>query len=300
MSIFRKLIGMLGKKKQDVVESPATVNQEMPVVPVKEEKKDKPVKYVVIVEMEHPGVLANEERIKEAIRGKLKGDLYTSCCFAESGPQTNSLAPCIRRFALTEESDFEPFAQAMKTIDGVIGVKKGDGPWTKTTAEKRMEEEERKRIAKEREKRAKKSEKERKRKLAELKKSEEETRRFDEKTYGPPSTASQLNREEFEEFLASIDRCEAEARAVFSDILAGGFLYYKREVSKLSGNEVVAFFEKAMNGPLRLPFQRQSSFYDIPFLVEYRQNNGRKFAHLMIGGGKPTFIMANYDLFVRA
>lgn len=298
MSIFGRLLAMLSGKKQDVAEPPMN-QEETPAVPVEEKKKDEPVKYGVIVEMEHPGVLADEERIKEAIRGKLKGGLYSGISFAESGPETNSLAPCIRRFALTEQSDFKPFTQAMKTIDGVVGVKKGDGPWTKTVAEQRAEEKEQKRIAKEKEKRAEESWKERKRKLAELKKLKEETKKSDEETYGPPTTASRLNRQEFEEFLASIGRCEAEARAAFSDILADGFLDYKREVAELSGNEVVPFFEKAMNGPLRIPFQAQSSFYDIPFVVEYRQSNGRKFAHLMIGGGKPTFIMASYDLFVR-
>lgn len=298
MSIFGKLASVFGGKKQ-VVELPASGREEPPVVPT-EKKEDEPVKYGVIVEMEHPGVLADEDRIKEAIRGKLKGGLYSGISFAESGPNTNSLALCVRRFALTDQSDFEPFTQAMKTIDGVIGVKKGDGPWTKTAAEQRAEEKEQKRITKEKEKRAEEGWKERERKLAEFKKLEEETKKSDEETYGLPATASRLSRQEFEEFLASIGHCEAEARATFSDILAGGFLDYKHEVAELSGNEIVAFFEKAMNGALRMPFQGQSSFYDIPFSVEYRQNNGRKFAHLMIGGGKPTFIMASYDLFVRA
>jgi len=297
MSIFKKLVGVLVGKKHDIAEPP--VSQEMSAAPAKKNKEEEPVKYGVIVEMEHPCVLVDEEKIKKVVCGKLKGNLYCGIPFAESGPQTNSLAPCIRRFALTEQSDFEPFARAMKTIDGVIGVKKGDGPWIKTAAEKRTEEKERKRIAKEKEKQAKESRKERKRKLKEFKKLEEETKKSDEEAYGSPSTASQLNRQEFEEFLNSIGRCEVEARSVFSDLLAGGFLDYKREVAELSGNEVVAFFEKAMNGPLRLPFQREISFYEIPFLVEYRQKNGRKFAHLMVGGGKPTFIMASYDLFVR-
>jgi hypothetical protein len=299
MSIFGRLANVFGGKKQNIAELPVPKHEETPAVPTEERKNDEPVKYGVIVEMEHPGVLVEEEKIKEVLRGKLRGKVSWAIFFSESGLDNNSLAPCIRRFVLTEQSDLESFTQAMKTIDGVIGVKKGDGPWTKTATEQRAEEKEKKRIAKEKKKRAEESWKEREYKLAEFKKLKEETKKSDEETYGSPSTASRLYRQEFEEFLASVGHCEVEARAVFSDIFAGGFLDYEREVAKLAGNEVVAFFEKAMNGALRMPFQGQISFYDIPFSVEYRQNNGRKFAHLMIGGGKPTFIMARYDLFVR-
>ena len=298
MSIFGKLFSVFSRKKQGVIETPKVPNnKEQPVV--SEEKKNEPVKYGVIVEMEHPGVLADKEKVKEAIRDKLRGGLYFAACFSESGPETNSLAPCVRRFALDDQSDFQSFVQAMKTIDGVIGVKKGDGPWTKTKAEQQAEDKERKRIAKEKEKRAEEGWKERERKLAEFKKLKEETKRSDEETYGPSSAFSRLSQKELEEFLTPIVHCEAEVRGVFSDMMAGGFINYEREVAKLSGNDVVSFFEKSMNGKLRMPFQKKSPFYDIPFSVEYRQNNGRKFAHLTVGGGKPTFIMAGYDLFVR-
>ena len=89
--------------------------------------------------------------------------------------------------------------------------------------------------------------------------------------------------------------------AVFSDILAGGFLRYGRKVQECnSGDEAVKFLEQTMNcGEFKMPFAPDFAFFDIPFSVEYRQNGKGKFVHLICGGGKPTFIMAGYDLFIR-
>lgn len=293
MNVFGKLYSMFGKRRgpsesarvQDTVGSDG--------------KKDDSARYEVIVEMEHPGVLVDEEETRNAVQGKLRGHLYSALCFSESGPDTNSLAPCIRRFFLEDQSDFEPFAGAIKTIGGVVGVKKGNGPWKRTPGEQQAAEEERKQIAKEKQRRVEENDKRRKTELAEFKKLEAETKRSDEDTYGPSSGASRLNEREFEEFLASVEHCQVEAIGIFSDMLAGGFMGYKREFAELSGKDVIPFFERVMNSTLRIPFQRECTFYEIPFSVEYREKNGKKFARLTVGAGKPTFIMANFYLFVR-
>lgn len=267
----------------------------------KEQAQDKPVLYGVIVELEHPGVLADEASIKNATSGQLTGELYlVGMAFAESGSDVNSLAHCIRRLALANKSDFEPFMKAMMTINGVTGVKKDTGPWTRTRAEKRAEEKERKRIAKEKKRLAEKDAKERTRKLEKLKMHETKEEQSDNETYGSPGPAARLDRPQFEEFLSSIDNGKVEARVIFSDILAGGFLGYERVVDKLSGDKISAFFEQTMNGDLRAPLQPKIAFYDIPFMVEYRERDGKKFAHLTVQGGNPNFIMTCHELFVRA
>ncbi|MFA5967389.1 MAG: hypothetical protein WC805_02650 [Patescibacteria group bacterium] len=119
MNIFLRLIEKFKGKKQNVVEPS--------VIPT--EKKEELAKYDVIVEMEHFSVLMDNEKINEAVQGKLKGNLYMSGCFAESGTFTDYSTALVRRFALTEESDFEPFAQIMKEIAGVIDVKKVGSSW---------------------------------------------------------------------------------------------------------------------------------------------------------------------------
>jgi len=276
-------------------ETPLQKEEEIP-----SEGDDHPIKYEIIVGMEHPGVLAGKEKIQETVSGKLGGELYSSPAFAESGGDTNSLAPCIRRFALTEQSDFEPLREALMTIPGVIEVKKDGDAWDRTAYEKEVEESEQQRIAEGKEKRAKESLEERKHKLAELQKLEEETEKSDEENYGPPTSASQINHQKFQEFISSIGRCEVEARMAYGDLMAGGFLGYEREITELtSGKDAVPFFEEALNTKLQLPFQGKSSFPEIPFSVEYRQNNGRKYTHLEASGGRATLIMANYDLYVR-
>jgi hypothetical protein len=116
--------------------------------------------------------------------------------------------------------------------------------------------------------------------------------------YGPISPQTPLNRRTFDLFLASIDRCQVEVIATFQDILGGRF-NYKRESGKLKGSEVVAFIEKAINGSLRAPFNKQISFYDIPFWVEYRKNNGKQFAYLAATCGQPTIVITDYHVFVR-
>ncbi|MDO9231400.1 MAG: hypothetical protein Q7U36_02895 [bacterium] len=140
-------------------------------------------------------------------------------------------------------------------------------------------------------------------KLEELNQIEEEGARSDDELYGPssvPVSVSRLDWKQFEKFTASIEFCKVEARVSFSDIFAGGFLDFKREIAEISGSEVVPFFERAINGPLRMLFQTETSFCELPLAVEYREKDGHKFAHLMVGCGSPTSIMAKYHFFIRS
>lgn len=128
MNIFKKLIEAFSGKKRNAVKQ---LHEEPLVVPTENKKEDEPVGYRVIVGMSMERIFGlPDEEVVTALNGKLDGLLYTGNFISERGPDTDSYAPCIRRFTLTKESDFEPFAQAMKTLNGVIGVKKGDGPWT--------------------------------------------------------------------------------------------------------------------------------------------------------------------------
>lgn len=258
--------------------------------------------YDVIVEMEHPGVLADEKALIARFRNKLRGTVLFTKIFAEMGADVQSLAPCVRRFALTRETDFSAFAEIISTITGVVGVKKGNGPWTMTKSEQRAKQAEAKAIAQEQERKAEASYEKRQRQLAELKQLEEATQKSDAEKYGlPPDNNPRLDEREFEAFLASLAHFEVEAVASYFDIMAGGFLEYRRETARLSGNEVVSFLERTINGPLRAPFQAPANFYEIPFRVEYRcVDSVRRFAHLMIAAGNPTFVTTCYDLYIRA
>lgn len=94
--------------------------------------------YGVFVEMERPDVLADENEIKKALISGMKTGFYLSPS-TENGHAVNSTAPYVRRFALIEQENLEPFTRFMKTIDGVIGVKKGGDSFWK--AERRVEKE---------------------------------------------------------------------------------------------------------------------------------------------------------------
>lgn len=259
-----------------------------------------PNKYGVVVEMEHAGVLAQSETIQHAIRGKLKGKLYVSAMFAAAGGNANALG-FYRTFALTDPTDFDAFAEAMKAIPGVTNIKKDDGPWERSPAEARAREEEQARIGKEKERRAKEDWERRKRELDELKQIEAQTKRADEEGYGPPVQTFRLVQfVELRRFFSSVSRFQVEALTQSSDVLAGGFMGYKRETGEFTSLDgALEFLGQAMNGKLAMPFQPKTPLEQIPFRVEYREGPKGKYAHLCIGGGRPTFIMAAYDLYIR-
>ena len=143
-----------------------------------------------------------------------------------------------------------------------------------------------------------KKNKEKKKKLEEFRKLEEETEKKDEEVYGPSVAMTRFNYREFEEeFVNSIGRCNAEARVLFWGL--EGFIDYKRLETELSsGREAVSFFEKAME-EFHFLLQPHIPFKEIPFRIEYRNKNGKRFAHLRVKGGHPTMLIAEYDLFVR-
>lgn len=78
----------------------------------------------VYVQMENAFTLIDEKKINKTVRGKIKGNIYFSACFCEPD--------LTRSFVLAEESDFEAFSVAIKTIEGVIDVKKGQSSGQKT------------------------------------------------------------------------------------------------------------------------------------------------------------------------
>ncbi|MCX6824974.1 MAG: hypothetical protein NTY80_02005 [candidate division SR1 bacterium] len=71
----------------------------------------------IYVKMESWDTLMDEEKFKTVLKGKLKGKYAFTIVFCE--PDGN------RTFFLTDESDFEAFSTAIKTIEGVIDVVKG-------------------------------------------------------------------------------------------------------------------------------------------------------------------------------
>lgn len=275
MSVFGKLNRMFSWKKKDGIELPVASPA----------GGDVPGDYGVIVEIEHYSVLDNEEKINEALRGKLKGRFlwnreveYTD----KIEPQdSRNHSMYFRRFTLSDQSDFQSFAQVIKTFDRVLGVRRWNGSWTMTATERREEKRERKRIAKTKRMLSRKWKKEREDKLAELKKLVTETERSDNQTYGPPASPSKLNPQEFEQFLASLSRCKVEVRVIYQHH-SGELYYYEREVSELLGADVILFFEKTIGNTLKLfPSEKDKSFFEIPFTVEYRQKNGKRFARLI-------------------
>jgi hypothetical protein len=72
---------------------------------------------IVHIKMENFYTLIDEKKINKAVRGKIKGTVYYSSCACE--PDSS------RSFLLTDESDLEPFSVAMKTIDGVLEINRG-------------------------------------------------------------------------------------------------------------------------------------------------------------------------------
>jgi len=268
------------------------------------ETSDK-AKFEVIVEMESPFVLFKEDKIAAlALSSKLDGEVYLSPYFAEGGALSNTLAPFIRRFFLTKQEDFPIFAKAMKTIPGVLGIKKGGGPWEKTKEEKEAEEAENKRIAEEKRKQAEKSWKERERQFSEWKKQEQERQENDEANFGPPTILSKLDSQKFQEFVSAIGKCQAEGSALYFNLLdplGSKSIRYKRIIEEISsGEEAVRFLEKVMNKEFRLPCKEETPFFKIPFAVEYRQKQGKRFVHLHVKAtGKTNFSVAAFDLYIR-
>lgn len=93
------------------------------------------IKYQIIALMEEKTLSGKErnkkkyvEALKKALKRKLKGLLYIpKFHIAEFSERTNGeWGLC---FGLTQASDFEVFSEAMKTIDGIIEIKKTGSSW---------------------------------------------------------------------------------------------------------------------------------------------------------------------------
>ncbi|MBU0530924.1 MAG: hypothetical protein ABIG32_02025 [Candidatus Uhrbacteria bacterium] len=257
-----------------------------------------PAPFKVLVEMESLTTLGNPEPLVERLRGKLQGQLHGGGVFAEMGAR-ESLAPCVRRFALTDGSDYGIFVEAVTSLPGVIGVKKIGEAWVLTEEERALAAAEQMRIDEDRERQAREAYEERAAELEEYKTLKQATDRSDEDRFGPAGELKKLCHDQFETWLAERGTCEVEIHMTTSDIMAGGFMGFQRQVAELPGFKAIRFFEEAINGELALPFNGKTPFAQIPFQVEYREAGGKHFAHLMIGAGRPTFMMAHYELYVR-
>lgn len=87
------------------------------------EIKEEATRYEVMVLTKEIDTLIDKNTYIVPLKGKLKGGLYSkTICIAEVTEETDWEWGIW--FGLTQSSDFEAFSRAMKTIDGVIGVKK--------------------------------------------------------------------------------------------------------------------------------------------------------------------------------
>lgn len=93
--------------------------------------------YYLLVEMENAGVLENDEVVIQALQERVKGGVGVTKYFAERGEHLLSVAPWVRSISLLDSGDFQVVKEVMMAIPGVIGVRKGRGPWKRTPEEER-------------------------------------------------------------------------------------------------------------------------------------------------------------------
>jgi hypothetical protein len=70
-------------------------------------------------------VVVSDSEIIERIKNKVKGKIFASTGLVLT--LKNSVS--IQRFGLTNRDDFSEFTKALKSIEGVLWVNRGEGPW---------------------------------------------------------------------------------------------------------------------------------------------------------------------------
>ncbi len=121
----------------------------------------------------------------------------------------------------------------------------------------------------------------------------------DDGKYGPKTDFSKFNYEHFIEFIASVGECEVEILKASAGVGIGWINYVQLLKKSCLNNEILPFFEKILSGELSIP-SPPASFADFPFLIEYREYSGKKYARLCSQLlGTPNSPLAQYSLFVR-
>lgn len=121
----------------------------------------------------------------------------------------------------------------------------------------------------------------------------------DAEKYGPKTDFSKFNYTKFIEFISSLGECKAEILKASAGI-GIGWIGFKQEVKQFSSNkDILPFLERILSGELSIPFGPKV-FADFPFLIEYREQKGKKYAHLHTDLlGTPNSPLTQYSLFVR-
>ena len=262
-------------------------------------EENKQAKYLVIIEIEDPVCLADDEKVKEILsQVSLRGKLFSNICFAQSDDSSLGM---VKKFALEYEEDFTPFAEALIEIPGVKNIKKGDGPWKRTWKEHRQIKKENQRIRDEKIKMAEEFQKKRKKDSEVFLALVEERRNIYKEKYGlnDEKLCTLMSWKRFYQLTESMKSCTGEFFVTFSDILMGGpFKFAHETIENVSVEEAVIFLLKCINDNLVSFVSPLESLESLPFSWDVKEKNGKKLALLDIGCGKPTFIMAQYGFYI--
>jgi F0F1-type ATP synthase assembly protein I len=115
---------------------------EKPLIP---EGREPPV-FKVLVEVEDPSILTDQKRLDQILAGKLRGQYFISATPEVAPSSTPERSTWIHLFILTKAIDFGPFVEALKSIEGILMVRKsGDWDVADDEAEEETEQKKKKR-----------------------------------------------------------------------------------------------------------------------------------------------------------
>src|SRR6056297_2372023 len=160
--------------------------------------EEKTTRFDVLVGIRNVDILSDEEKVKEVLSDSLKGSVYVNKKVAQAKPENiYCIGPWVRVFALTNEDDFPVFKERVLTIDGVLDVERFGDLWRDAAA---------KRTFLERGKRFKEY----------CKKSLKQNMQ-DFSKHGVAKYVGSYDKQSVQDFLKSVNECEAEINIVFGN-----------------------------------------------------------------------------------
>ena len=110
-----------------------------------------------------------------------------------------------------------------------------------------------------------------------------EFKKTDEENFGPAQNPERMNVEKFKNYVASFGKCKTEGRLTITDNRTHEVYYDFRRLSFVTddGEDAVASIRVMLSDRIANPFlNKKPAIFDIPFDVEYREKDGKKYISL--------------------
>ena len=110
-----------------------------------------------------------------------------------------------------------------------------------------------------------------------------EFKKSDEEKYGPEKDSEKMNVEKFKSYIYSFGKCKTEGRLTIIDSRTHQIYYdfHRLSCADNSGEDALSSIRVMLADRIANPFlTKRQAIFDIPFEVEYRELNGKRYVAL--------------------